>query len=121
MKPLVYVAGPITGNPWGCVRQATDAFAWLRDAGCVPFLPQLSVLHEMVAPMSHDEWLAYNLDMLAHCDAIVRLPGGSPGADREVAHATALGLPVFLMTEDSRDIPVAVGALRSWAAQRVAA
>ena len=26
-KPLVYVAGPITGDPWGCVRRATHAAA----------------------------------------------------------------------------------------------
>ena len=31
-KPLVYVAGPITGDPWGCVRRATHAAAILGDA-----------------------------------------------------------------------------------------
>ena len=23
-RPLVYVAGPITGDPWGCVRKAVE-------------------------------------------------------------------------------------------------
>ena len=95
-KPLVYVAGPITGDPWGCVRQGTDAFAWLREAGCVPFLPQLSVLHEIVAPMSHADWLAYDFEVLRHCHALVRLPGASKGARAEVAHARALGIEVFV-------------------------
>ncbi len=87
MKPLVYVAGPITGNPWGCVR----------DAGCVPFIPQLSVLHEMVDPQPYGDWLAYDDDIIAHCHALVRLPGDSKGADHEVELAERLGLPVFIV------------------------
>jgi nucleoside 2-deoxyribosyltransferase len=94
-KPLVYVAGPITGNPWGCVRQAIKAFDMVRDAGCVPFIPQLSVLHEMVAPKLHSEWLDYDLDVIARCDALVRLAGDSSGADAEVRFAHELGIPVF--------------------------
>ena len=49
-KPLVYVAGPITGDPWGCVRKATEAAATLDGLGLLAYLPQLSVLHEMVDP-----------------------------------------------------------------------
>lgn len=94
-SPLVYVAGPMTSDPYGCVRQATGAYRILRAAGCTPFLPQLSVLHEMVDPMPYEEWLAYDFEIIAHCDALIRLPGDSPGADAEVAHAELLGLPVF--------------------------
>jgi hypothetical protein len=43
--------------------------------GFVPFLPQLSVLHEMVAPLPYEEWLAYDFEVIARCDALVRLPG----------------------------------------------
>jgi len=93
-KPLVYVAGPITGDPWGCVRRGTDAFRALREIGCVPFLPQLSVLHEMVDPQPYEAWLAYDFDVIEHCDALLRLHGDSAGADREIAHAEALGIPV---------------------------
>lgn len=94
-RPLVYVAGPITGDPFGCVRQATAAFRTLRALGCVPFLPQLSVLHEMVEPMPYEEWLAYDFGIIRRCDALVRLPGASEGADREVSLAIDLALPVF--------------------------
>lgn len=96
MKPLIYVAGPITSNPWGCVRQATDAFSEIRDNGGVPFLPQLSVLHEMVAPQPYDQWLAYDLDVIRHCHALVRLPGESAGADNEVRFARTRPIPVYL-------------------------
>lgn len=95
MKPLVYVAGPITGDPFGCVRQAVAVFGALRRLGCVPILPQLSVLAEMVEPRPYDEWISYGLDTVERCDAVLRLPGQSPGADAETAHAAAFGVPVF--------------------------
>ena len=94
-KPLVYVAGPITRAPFGCVRQAVAAYGKLREAGCVPFLPQLSVIHEMVEHVPYGEWLAYDFDMIRHCDALLRLDGESPGADLEVAFARSIGIPVY--------------------------
>lgn len=94
-KPLVYVAGPITSDPFGCVRQSMDAFTTLRALGCVPFCPQWSVIGEMVQHFSYEEWMAYDFDMIERCDALVRLTGDSPGADREVDHADELGIPVF--------------------------
>jgi hypothetical protein len=33
--------------------------------------------------------------LLSRCDAVLRLPGASRGADMDVAHARELGLPVF--------------------------
>ena len=33
--------------------------------------------------------------LLEHCDAVLRLPGESAGADQDVAIATARGLPVY--------------------------
>lgn len=117
MKPLVYVAGPITANPWGCVRDGAAAWRWLRRAGCVPFIPQLSVLHEMVDPQPYEEWLAYDDDIIAHCHALVRLPGESKGADHEVDLANEIGLPVFVvegMSPSNRPElgPVPIGAYR---------
>lgn len=96
MRPLVYVAGPITGDPFGCVRQAAAAFDELRAIGCVPFLPQLSVIHEMVSPQPYETWLAYDRDVIDHCDALVRLPGQSLGADREVVYAMEQGIAVYV-------------------------
>lgn len=97
---MVYVAGPISGDPFGCVRQAVDAWERLRAVGLVPFLPQLSVLHEMVRPVGYEAWLAYDFDVIRNSEAVVRLPGHSPGADGEVAFAAELALPVFELPED---------------------
>lgn len=98
-KPLIYVAGPITGDPHGCVRRALPAFDWLTSNGAVPFLPQLTVIAEMIQPRHYEAWMTYDLDVIDRCDALVRLPGDSPGADREVTHAHQRGLPVFAWPE----------------------
>lgn len=113
--PLVYIAGPITGDPFGCVRQAASHFAELRAARVAPFMPQLSVLHEMIDPQPYETWLAYDFDVIRNCAALVRLPGHSPGADREVDFANGWGIPVFHFDDVmSRD------AFHRWAAEQVA-
>jgi hypothetical protein len=38
--------------------------------------------------------------LLQHCDAVLRLPGNSTGADQDVAIARELGLPVYYSVED---------------------
>lgn len=43
--------------------------------------------------------------LLAHCDAVLRLPGESKGADQDVAIAQERGLPVYYNLED---VPPAV-------------
>lgn len=98
-KPLVYVAGPVTGDPWGCVKKATVAYRWLRSLGVVPFLPQLSVLHEMVDPQPYEEWLRYDFEVIANCDGLLRLPGESRGADAEVDFANRRRIPVWFMDD----------------------
>ena len=42
--------------------------------------------------------------LLQHCDAVLRLPGTSTGADEDVRIATARGLPVY---HDVEEIPTA--------------
>ena len=41
--------------------------------------------------------------LLAHCDAVLRLPGESTGADQDVAIARRLGIPVYVRVEDIPD------------------
>jgi hypothetical protein len=38
--------------------------------------------------------------LLQHCDAVLRLPGASKGADQDVAIARERGLPVYERLED---------------------
>lgn len=50
--------------------------------------------------LSHEDWLGIDLEWVAVSHGVLRLPGDSVGADREVAHAQALGIPVYYHVED---------------------
>lgn len=102
-KPLVYVAGPISGNPMGAVRNSLPAFQFVVGVGGVPFMPQWSVIAEMVQHLHYDIWMQYDFDIIRHCDALLRLPGESPGADKEVVLATKLDIPVFMFDDPATE------------------
>lgn len=114
MKPLVYVAGPITGDPFGCVRQANEAFTWLRTIDCVPFCPQWSVISEMVHHRDYEAWMDYDFDVIRQCHGLLRLAGESPGADSEVALAVSLDLPVFFFDDAGHRRAMPIWAQRHW-------
>lgn len=96
-RPLIYVAGPITGDPWGCVTKAVAVTERLEAEGFDTYLPQLSVTAEMVAPgaVPYEEWVARGLRWVGRCDGLWRIPGESPGADREETRAKALEIPIY--------------------------
>lgn len=91
----VYVAGPISADPIGGTRAALDVASKLLFHGYMPFVPHLCVFWELTNPTPYETWLKYDFVWLERCDALLRLPGKSPGADREVEHARKLGRPVF--------------------------
>ena len=98
---FVYVASPYTkGDVAENVRTNVLACDELAEAGFVPFCPLLTHLWHLISPHSIDFWYNYDLEWLTKCDAIIRLPGESAGADREVAAAQCLGLPVFHSVAD---------------------
>ena len=92
----IYIAGPYThGDVAVNVRNALDAASRLLDAGFAPYVPHLMHFLHMIHPHLYEDWIALDLEWLAVCDGLVRLYGTSPGADREVAEARRLGIPVF--------------------------
>lgn len=95
LRPLIYVAGPITNDPWGCVKRATEIADSFNLHGVDAYLPQLSVLHEMVDSQPYEYWISHGLNMVSRCDGLYRMPGESPGAEKEVAFAKKLNLPCF--------------------------
>lgn len=91
-----YLAGPYSQPDQAVnVRNAILAASRLVDAGHVPFVPHLTHLWNLVAPRPYEDWLRLDLVWVGQCEALIRLPGESPGADREVAEARRLGLPVY--------------------------
>lgn len=97
MRPFVYVAGPYTApDPVSNTRTALDVATRLLDSGrVVPFVPHLSLFWDLIHPRPHQTWLDLDLDVIHRCDALLRIPGVSAGADLEVQHAEQFSLPVF--------------------------
>ncbi len=92
----IYVSGPYSSHPAKGIQAAVAVANGLRDNfGLVPFVPHLTHLWELITPREYEFWMAYDLEWLEKCDAIYRIEGKSPGADREVARARELNLPVF--------------------------
>lgn len=92
----VYVAGPFRiGDQLGNVREAAMVGIELRLAGHVPVVPHLNGFAHVIKPMPDAFWMEWDLDLLAMCDCLVRLPGPSIGSDAEVERAKVLGMPVY--------------------------
>lgn len=96
----VYIAGPYSGGDVGKnIREAMIAWHRLRNLGFIPFCPHLSHFLHLLIPLEYEDWLLWDLEWLRVCDAVLRLPGESPGADREVLAANDLNIPVFTTIE----------------------
>ena len=97
----VYIAGPYThGDVAQNVRAAIDAANQLMDAGHQPFTPHLSHFHHLVHPRDYEDWLALDLAWLPVCEALVVLPGYSPGTQREIVAAAERGIPTYLSVQE---------------------
>lgn len=138
-RPLrVFVSGPISrGDLAGNVNQATAAFVELARLGFAPFCPHWSVYsgeaRRFDAPfgpmpvgsvyavagvtpnaLGIADWLRVDLAWVRVADAVLRLPGESPGADLETAEARRCNVPVFSSVADLMSW-VDAGALPEWA------
>lgn len=92
----VYVAGPITkGDQFLNVRNAILVADDLLFSGMSPFVPHLCSLWHIVAPQDYERWMSYDQEWLEVCDVLLRIPGESSGADREIVQAMDLGIPVY--------------------------
>lgn len=99
---LVYIAGPYTSNPCENTNSAVriaDGLYHESHEQIVPIIPHLNTLWDVVIPHSYEFWIAYDLQIMSRCDAVLRIPGPSPGGDGEVKRAIELGIPVFTTIE----------------------
>jgi len=102
-RPIVYIAAPYTlGDTFLNIRQVIDVANTLWDKGYLPFIPHLTAFWHLVYPKDYEEWLEYGQEWVRHCNILLRLPGESPGADKEVKLAKTLGIPVYY---DINDLP----------------
>lgn len=96
----VYISGPYSKHMVEGTRNAILAAEELRKAGFLPFVPHLSLLWDLICPSPYEEWIMYDFRWLEVCDIILRLPGESPGADREVEFARNICIPIFYTTKE---------------------
>lgn len=112
---LILIAGPYRSgtaddeNLMAANLARLEQVAWpVFLAGHVPMIGEwvaLPVLRS-VGVMAVTDQLAEQVmyptarRLLAHCDAVLRLPGASTGADQDVAIARERGLPVWHRIED---------------------
>jgi hypothetical protein len=115
---MILIAGPYRSGTGGDPELAAanltrlESASWpIFRAGHVPMIGEwvaLPVLREAgsaVDPDAEAEQVLYPTAqrLLEHCDAVLRLPGDSAGADEDVAIARRRGLPVYFSLDE---IPV---------------
>jgi hypothetical protein len=106
---LILIAGPYKsgtgGDPAAMAAnlRRLEAASWpVFEAGHIPMigewvaLPVLRAAGATALDSLADHVLYPTAQrLLQHCDAVLRLPGASAGADLDVATAQQLGLPVY--------------------------
>ena len=107
---MILIAGPYRSGTDGDPQRIADNLARLEEAawpifraGHVPMIGEwvaLPVLSSAGAsgiddPLAEHVMYPTAQRLLQHCDAVLRLPGESTGADQDVAIALDRGLPVY--------------------------
>lgn len=97
----VYIASPYTKGDVACnIHRAILTADLLIEMGHTPYVPVLTHFWHLVIPHPWEFWIEYDLKLLPMFDCVLRIPGESEGADREVAQAKNLGIPVYYSLEE---------------------
>ncbi len=112
---LILIAGPYRSGTHddpallAANLRSLESAAWpVFRAGHIPMIGEwvaLPVLRgagaaDVTDPIAEQVLYPTAERLLAHCDAVLRLPGASTGADKDVELARARGLPVFTRVQD---------------------
>jgi len=92
----VYIASPYTiGDVAENVANSMAAASDLICFGYAPYCPLLNHYLQIAHPQDYDKWMELDIEWLKQCDAVLRLPGESKGADVEVRFAEENDIPVY--------------------------
>jgi len=102
MKLLfIYIASPYNiGDKLTNVKKSLEVANILMDKGFIPYAPLLNHFQDEMFPRPEKDWIEFDLRWLYKCDALLRLPGESKGADEEVRSANKVGTPIFYSIEE---------------------
>ena len=111
MKELIYLAGPYSnGSPETNTKKAVEWADTILAGGYYPFVPHLTHFWHLWSPKGYEDWIDYDFHFLEVCRALVRMPGLSKGADREVKRAGVMGIPIIFQSTAA----LAVAELGRW-------
>lgn len=99
MKKLrIYISGPMSGKK-DFLNDFLQATQTIRSAGHIPVNP--AALETVYPDADREEYLKFDLTLLAACDAVYFMPGWqeSRGANREYGYALGLGKMIFDQAE----------------------
>jgi hypothetical protein len=102
-RPRVYVSGPYSlpdGDQLAHTERAIGIGQMLLEAGFAPMVPHCTHWWHAYYPNDYNTWLELDLAWVEATDAVLRLSGDSRGADKEVALAKRLGIPVFYKIQE---------------------
>lgn len=103
-KISVYLASAYTkGDVAQNINKAICIADILAEGGFAPYIPTLTHFWHLVSPHPWEFWIDYDAELLPMFDCVLRIPGESVGADREVMQAIELGIPVFYTISDLRE------------------
>jgi hypothetical protein len=92
----IFISGPYTvGDVAQNVKLSMDMANYLIEQNFAPFCPHLTHFLHMNNFQPYEKWLEIDLVFLEICDAVIRLPGESNGADKEIEFAKTHNIPVF--------------------------
>jgi hypothetical protein len=96
----VYIASPYTkGDVAVNVRNSFLVADELAEKGFIPFPPLYSHFWHFLSPKPYEFWMTQDKEWVLRCDYLLRLPGESSGADREIEWAIENDIPVFYSVE----------------------
>ena len=97
MKTLVYIAGPYTkGDVAINVHRMIKCCSELAEKGYGVYCPLLTHFWHLIDPHPYEFWLEVDNAILPRCDCLLRIPGESSGADKEIEQMKKLGKLVYL-------------------------
>jgi hypothetical protein len=101
----IYIASPYTfGDKEKNVKVQIDAYWFLFKNGFIPIAPLLAHFVHVHYPLNYERCLKIDFELIKICQGVLRLPGKSDGADKEVIFAKHdLSIPVFFSYDELLD------------------
>ena len=104
----VYIASPYTlGDVVVNVRESLLVADKLVELGYAPYPPLYAHFWHFLSPKPYETWTKLDEEWVLRCDALLRLPGKSSGADKEVELAKKNDIPVFYSVKELSSAEVA--------------